>query len=164
MRAGMKKAIFLLLIIVCVFVATNYRTIIKTTNIYEGSIGLRGCKWNDTPAQVIKTIKQNIEYAGDVDGYVLYETTTAVKIGAIEKAWITFYFNKQSAELKMIDYSFNEKHYNTAQTLLQLKYNSNKNPILKPRGSETHLFKADIYAHITIVPYGEDYRTWDITW
>ena len=163
MRTSRKKVFSLLLIIICALIASNYRPIIKAINVYDGTVGLRGCKWDDTPAQVMKTINQSIEFVNDYNGYALYETTSAVTVGAIKRAWITFYFDKQTAKLKMVDYSFDEKDYNTAQTLLKLQYNSSENPVFNPKGSETHLFKSKIYAHITIVPYGEDYRVWDIT-
>lgn len=154
------KYIAIAVVLMCgVLLALNVRTIVGTSGIYEGSMGMRGCRWNDSPAQVIKTINQNLVCDYMQGGYAVYESNY-VDFGTV-KANILFYFDRDSAELKMIDYLIPKDDYEAVKTDFKLRYKTTDNPILEPRGCETWLYSSEYFVHVTIVPRGEDYRTAD---
>ena len=146
-------------LIICVVIAIaiilNYRSIIRITGVFDNTISMRGCRWGDSPAEVIKTV-------GDVE---MYGTGTHYAIGECYgnkvdgiQASIFFFFDPSTAQLRMIDYEFSKSDYDTIRKKLNLADTGNMHTIYTNTGNEMHLYKTDVFTHVTIVPRGEEYR------
>lgn len=141
-------------VVITIAIISNYRSIIRITGVFDNTISMRGCRWGDSPAEVIKTV-------GDVE---MYGTGTHYAIGEYYgmvdgiRTSIFFFFDPSTAQLRMIDYEFSKSDYDAIREKLNLVDTGNAHTIYTNTGNEMHLYKTDVFAHVTIVPRGEEYR------